>query len=183
MENENRLCLGAIVGVHGIKGEVKVKSFTEIVEDIDQYGPLENKDGSKKFTLKVTGYSKGILRVKIKGVDDRNVSESLIGTALYVSKDVLPELEEEEYYHADLLGLDVILKASNEKVGKIAGVYNFGAGDVLEIELNLTKKLEVIPFTKAYVPEVKIKDGYIIVETAQLNFEQDDDKGEVDNEG
>ncbi len=183
MVDENRLCLGVIVGVHGIKGEVKVKSFTEIVEDIDQYGPLEDKSGSKKFNIKVTGYSKGILRVKIKGVDDRNLSESLIGTELYVSKSVLPELEEEEYYHADLLGLEVRLKDTNEIVGKIAGIYNFGAGDVLEIELKLTKKLEVIPFSKAYVPEVKIKDGYIIVETAQLNFEQDDDKEEIDNEG
>lgn len=182
MENKERVCLGAIVGVHGIKGEVKVKSFTEIVEDIDQYGPVEDKPGSRKFNIKVTGYSKGILRVKIKGVDDRNASESLIGTELYVSRDVLPELEEDEFYHADLIGLDVKLLSSGEIIGKVSGVYNFGAGDVLEIKLKASGKLEIIPFTKAYVPDVKIKEGYIIVESAQLNFAEDGDR-EEDDEG
>lgn len=181
MENENRICLGAIVGVHGIRGEVKVKSFTEVAEDIDSYGPVEDKSGTKKFTIKVTGYSKGILRVKIKGVDDRNTSESLIGTEFYVSRDVLPDLEEEEFYHTDLIDLEVRLHTTGESIGKVSGIYNFGAGDVLEIKLK-GGKLEMIPFTKEYVPEIKIKDGYIIVESAQLNFAEDEGE-DIDNEG
>lgn len=183
MENANRICLGAIVGVHGIKGEVKVKSFTEIDEDIDQYGPLENKAGDKKFSVKVTGHSKELLRVKIKGVDDRNVSESLIGTELYVNKDVLPELEEDEYYHSDLIGLKVIEKTSNQEAGTVVGVYNFGAGEILEIKVNSTGKLEMIPFTKQYVPTVNVKEGFIIVESAIMNFAQDNAEDEVSDEG
>lgn len=174
MENTERVCLGAIAGVHGIKGEVKVKSFTEVDSDIDQYGPLENKEATKKFSIKVTGRSKELLRVKIKGVEDRNAAEALIGTALYVNKDVLPELEEDEYYHSDLIGLKVIEKTSNQEAGKVEGVYNFGAGEILEIKVNATNKQEMIPFTKQYVPEVNVKEGYIIVESAMMNFAADD---------
>lgn len=185
MDTEERLCLGAIVGVHGIRGEVKVKSFTDIVEDIDQYGALEDKSGSKKFIIKVTGYSKGILRVKIKGVDDRNTSESLIGTQLFVAKNLLPDLGEDEFYHADLIGLDVKLKSTNEVAGKILNVYNFGAGDVLEIENIRSKNSEMIPFNKEYVPVVNVKEGYIIVESIELNFAPDEEAQEEmsDDEG
>lgn len=182
MEDLNRLCLGAVAGVHGIKGEVKVKSFTEVDTDIDQYGPLESKDGSKKFTIKVTGRSKELLRVKIKGIDDRNAAEALIGTALYVNKDVLPELEEDEYYHTDLIGLKVIEKNSNQEAGKVEGVYNFGAGEILEIKVNATNKLEMIPFTKQYVPVVNVKEGYIIVESAIMNFAADDKEDKASDE-
>ena len=77
MEKSERICLGAVVGVHGIKGEVKVKSFTEVDRDLDKYGPVENKAGDKVFSVKVTGHSKELLRVKIKGVDDRNLAERL----------------------------------------------------------------------------------------------------------
>ena len=76
MEKSERICLGTVVGVHGIKGEVKVKSFTEVDRDLDKYGPVENKAGDKVFSVKVTGHSKELLRVKIKGVDDRNLAEA-----------------------------------------------------------------------------------------------------------
>ena len=109
MEKSERICLGTVVGVHGIKGEVKVKSFTEVDRDLDKYGPVENKAGDKVFSVKVTGHSKELLRVKIKGVDDRNLAETLVGTEFYVSKSALPEPEEDEYYHADLIGLTLSL--------------------------------------------------------------------------
>lgn len=182
MENSDRLCLGAIAGVHGIKGEVKVKSFTDIDTDIDKYGPLENKDATKKFTIKVTGHSKELLRVKIKGVEDRNAAEALIGTALYVEKNLLPELEEDEYYHSDLIGLKVIEKTSNQEAGSVEGVYNFGAGEIIEIKVNATNKLEMIPFNKQYVPTVNVKEGYIIVESAIMNFAEDENEEEVSDE-
>lgn len=174
MNNENRICLGAIVGVHGIKGEVKVKSFTEIESDIDKYGVLENEDGSKKFTIKVVGHSKELLRVKVKGCEDRNLAETLVGNGLYVDRAKLPELSEEEFYHVDLIGLDV--KSENsEVIGKVSSIDNFGAGDLLEIKMN-SGALEVIPFTKQYVPTVSIKDGFIIVNMIQ--FAEDDEQGE-----
>ena len=91
MSREERVCLGAVVGVHGIRGEVKVKSFTEIDRDLGKYGDLENEDASRRFTVKVVGHSKDLLRVKIRGVDDRNTAETLIGTGLYISRTLLPQ--------------------------------------------------------------------------------------------
>ena len=180
MKNDNRICFGAIAGVHGIKGEVKVKSFTEIDSDLDKYGAVENEAGDRKFELKVVGHSKELLRVKIKGVNDRNEAERLIETAFYVDRSVLPELDEEdEFYEADLIGLEV-KTSSGEGAGTVAGLYNFGAGEILEIKVKATGKLEMLPFTKEYVPEVNVKDGYIIVESVLLNFMEDEDDGEAD---
>ena len=170
-----RICLGKITGVHGIRGEVKIKSFTDFDTDIAAYGNLENKDGSKSFSLKVIGHSKELLRCKIKGVDDRNSAEALIGTELYVNRNVLPELDDEEYYLTDLIGLKVFEKSSELEVGTVAGVYNFGAGDILEIKL-MDNKLEMIPFTKEYVPEVKINDGYVIVSSSLMKYAKEEDK-------
>ena len=183
MERSERICLGAVVGVHGIKGEVKVKSFTEVDRDLDKYGPVENKAGDKVFSVKVTGHSKELLRVKIKGVDDRSLAETLVGTEFYVSKSALPEPEEDEYYHADLIGLTVREKNSGKEAGTVAGVYNFGAGDILELKLKKSGRLEMIPFTKQYVPVVNVKEGFIIVESAIMNFAQDDAEEEVSDEG
>lgn len=181
-EDAKRICLGAIVGVHGIRGEVKVKSFTEYAEDIDQYGDVEDEAGTRKFKIKVTGHSKELLRVKIKGVDDRNTAFALKGTGLYVSKDVLPVLEEEEFYHTDLIGLEA-KNENSEFIGEVVGVYNFGAGDMLEIKTSETGKSEMLPFTKEYVPAVNIKDGYIIVSSLLAFAEDDDESSEDDDEG
>ncbi len=175
MTTNNRICLGAIVGVHGIKGEVKVKSFTEDERALQNYGDVENKKGDKKYSVKIVGHSKELLRVKIKGVEDRNTAETLIGTELYVNRDVLPELGEEEFYHTDLIGLDVKEDASGEVIGKVDAIYNFGAGDLIEIRFSEGGS-EMLPFTKQYVPEIKIKDGYIIVKMIQ--FAPDDEAGE-----
>lgn len=183
MEEDKRVCLGAIVGVHGIKGEVKVKSFTEVDTDIDTYGLVENKKGDKTYSIKVTGHSKELLRVKIKGVDDRNLAETLVGTEFYVNKAALPETQEDEFYHADLIGLKVIEKSSQKEVGKVEGVYNFGAGDILELKVKATNRLEMIPFTKQYVPEVNVKEGYIIVESAIMNFAPEEAEEKVADEG
>ncbi len=174
MTKDDRICLGRIVGVHGIKGEVKVKSFTECDVDIDKYGPVYNKDNSKSFDIKVVGHSKELLRVKIKGIDDRTIAEALKGTDLYVLRSVLPELkDEDEFYQTDLIDLDVKIEDSEEVIGKVSGIYNFGAGDVLEIKFS-DKSIHMIPFTKQYVPVVDIKNGYIIVKTAEMQFVEDE---------
>lgn len=180
MTSAKKVCIGKIVGVHGIKGEVKVKSFTEVDTNLDKYGPVENKDGSKHFDIKVIGHSKELLRVKIKDIDDRTTAESLQGTELYISREVLPELETDEFYLEDLIGLKVLLQENKAQVGTVASVYNFGAGDVLEIK-STEGELTMIPFNKQYVPEVNIKDGYIIVESVLLNFI--DEEENVENEG
>lgn len=182
-EKQDRICLGAIVGVHGIRGELKVKSWTASDQDIGNYGLLENEDGTRSFELKVVGRSKELLRCKIKGVEDRNAAEALIGTALYVERAALPALEEEEYYQADLIGLKVVDQSSSCVAGKVVGFYNFGAGDILEIKLSATGKTELIPFTRQYVPEIDIANGKIVVSAAIMNFADDDtDKKETADE-
>ena len=171
MENSEKVCLGAIVGVHGIKGEVKVKSFTAVDRDIDKYGELEDETGSRKFSVKVVGHSKDLLRVKVKGCDDRNTAETLIGTGLYVSRTLLPDLHDEEFYHTDLIGLEVRDNSANV-IGTVNALYNFGAGDIIEIQVK-NGGLEMLPFTKQYVPTINIKDGYIIVN--EIHFAADDE--------
>ena len=181
MAKDERICLGAVVGVHGIKGEVKVKSFTEPDTNVDKYGEVEDKSANRKFTLKVVGRSKELLRVKIKGIDDRNAAEALIGTGFYINRGSLPELEDEdEFYEADLIGLEV--RQNEQVIGSVAGLYNFGAGEIIEIKLKSSGKLEMIPFTKVYVPEVNVSGGYIIVKSAVMNFAPDDE-GADDAEG
>ncbi len=174
---EKRVCLGAVVGVHGIKGEVKVKSFTAVDTDIDRYGPVEDKSGLHRFEIKVTGHSKELLRVKIKGIDDRTAAEGLKGTEFYVSRSVLPDLTDDEFYLEDLVGMKVLLAADRSEAGTVSGVFNFGAGDILEIREKSTGRLEMIPFTRQYVPEVNVKENFIIVESVLLNFAEDGETG------
>jgi len=171
-----KVCLGAIVGVHGIRGEVKVKSFSDDERHLTRYGALSNESGDKTFEVKIVGHSKELLRVKIKGVDDRNTAETLIGTGLYVERDVLPKLDDEEYYHTDLIGLDVRLQ-SGETIGTVNAIYNFGAGDLIEIK-STEGQLEMLPFTKQFVPVIDIKNRFIIVE--MMNFAEEEEEG---NEG
>lgn len=170
-----RVCLGVISGAHGIRGEVKVRCFAEDVGSLTAYGSLEDKNGSRKFVLKITGRIKDDLRVKIQGCDDRNAAEALKGTELYIERSALPELEEDEFYHTDLIGLDVKEETSSEVIGKVAALYNFGANDVIEIKVSKTAKLEMLPFNRQYVPEINIKDGFIIVR--EINFAPEDGDG------
>lgn len=173
--SEKRVCLGKIVGVHGIKGEVKVKSYTAVDKNIATYGTLEDNSGKQHFELKVTGHSKDLLRVKISGVDDRTTAEGLIGKELYAPRGVLPELKNEDvYYEADLIGLKVLDEQNNE-VAEVIGFYNFGAGDILEIKLK-TGRAEMIPFNKGYVPTINLDEGYIIVASLTMRFLEDDNE-------
>ncbi len=167
--SENRVCLGIIVGVHGIRGEVKVKSFTTIDTDIANYGLLADKSDKQQFSLKVVGRSKDLLRVKLKGIDDRTIAEALKGTELYANRDILPQVDsEDEFYEADLIGLEVLDTNKNE-VAKVVGFYNFGAGDILEIKL-LDGKTEMLPFNDSYILEVNLDDAYIIVSSSSIVF-------------
>ena len=172
---EKRVCLGKIVGVHGIRGEVKVKSYTAVDKDIAAYGALTDKN-EQAYDIKVTGHSKDLLRVKVKGIDDRTSAEALIGKELYAARGVLPELKNDEvYYEADLVGLKVLDEQKNE-VAKVIGFYNFGAGDILEIKLK-SGQAEMLPFNKGYVPEINLEEGYIIVASTGMVF-LEDEKGE-----
>ncbi|MBR1601582.1 MAG: 16S rRNA processing protein RimM [Alphaproteobacteria bacterium] len=181
---EERICIGKIVAAHGIKGEVKVQPKRSNPADWEKLGELENKDANKIFVIKVVGKSlaNANVRVKIKGVDTRNEAEALIGTELYANRDKLPQLDDEEYYLQDLIGLKVCLKTPDNVVGKVLQFYNFGAGDIIELKLNAQKATEMLPFTKQYVPEINIAQGYVIVSSTTMIYAADDE-GEDDAQG
>ena len=170
-----RICIGKIVAVHGIRGEVKVLSQTKNPTDLDKFGVAENKDASRRFELKVLGMISSNVRVKIKGIDTRNDAEALVGTELFVARNALPELAEDEFYKGDIVGLKVCLKTPENEIGTVVGFENFGAGEIIEIKLKGQKETELLPFTEQYVPIINLESGYIIVSSATMIFAEDDD--------
>ena len=154
--------LGVIVGVHGVRGLVRVKSFTEDPDDIVAYGPLKDAAG-KSYELEVTGRAKGMLLVRLAGVSDRNAAEALKGTELQIDRDRLPEADEDEFYHADLIGLRADMVAG-ECLGEVVAVQNFGAGDLLEIRVDGSRKTVLVPFNAEVVPEIDLDAGRLVID-------------------
>ena len=160
--SEKRVCVGAVGAAHGVRGAVRIKSFTATPEDIARYGPLEDESGERHFTLRLTGAAKGVLIARLSGVDDRNRAETLRGLRLYLPRAALPPPEEEEYYHIDLIGLDAVL-TDGTLVGEVRAVHDFGAGDTLEIA-RPEGPPAVVPFTKAVVPEIDLAAGRLVLD-------------------
>lgn len=158
---ENRLCLGVITGAHGIRGQVRIKSFTADPEQLTAYGALSDAKGDKVFKLTVNGQSKGQLIAKIKGVNDRNAAEDLKGQELFIERSRLPAPDEEEFYHADLIGL-AVETIDGEAYGTVKAVHDFGAGDILDIKLT-SGKGAMLPFTKETVPTIDLDAGKLVV--------------------
>ncbi len=157
------LLMGVIVGAHGIKGEVKIKTFSETPESLSAYGSLQSKAGSQRFKIKRQRVAKGVVIAKLIGVNDRNGAEALKGTELYVSRDDLPELSDaDEFYHADLVGLRAE-EPDGQVVGTVIALQNFGAGDMVELQPEGGGETLFVPFTHEAVPEVNIEEGRIVV--------------------
>ncbi|MBV8910497.1 MAG: 16S rRNA processing protein RimM [Gammaproteobacteria bacterium] len=157
-----RVCVGIVTGPHGVHGAVRIKSFTEIAEDIVRYGPLEDESGRQRFDLILCGAAKGVLLARLSGVEDRDQAEALRGLRLYLSRTALPQTEPEEYYHADLLGLEAVL-ADGTPVGRVRAIYDFGAGDTLELSRPDAPPV-LVPFTRAVVPVVEPEQGRLVLE-------------------
>ena len=176
--NPIRILLGRIAGAHGIRGELIVHSYAEAPEDIAAYGPLSDTSETQKFALKVVRVTpKGVI-VRVKGLTDRNAAEALKGTELYVARSQLPKTAEDEFYHSDLIGLAAV-SPEGKAVGRVVTVQNFGAGDLIEIAIDGIAKTEFVPFAGAYVPEVDIKGGRIVVRMPEgTDEDNDDDAGE-----
>lgn len=154
--------MGRIGAAHGLRGEVRLQSFTEGPEAIASYSPLLTKSGAE-LTLKKVRPQKHMLVAVIAGVTNRTEAEKLNGTELFVPRDKLAdETDEDEFFQTDLIGLETRL-ADGTCHGKILAVANYGADDVLEVRLAETNRIEVLPFTRAVVPEVKIAEGYVTV--------------------
>ena len=159
---QQRVCIGAIAGVRGLKGEVRIKSFTAEPDDVAAYGPVSTEDGGASFQINVTAHAKGMVIARLDGIQDRTAAEALKGTRLYVSKDALPEPGDGEFYHDALIGLTVTAD-TGEKLGVVKAVHNFGAGDILEIDAGDGEDDLMVPFTNEAVPVVDMEKGYIKV--------------------
>src|SRR5690349_11527190 len=138
--------MGVVTGAHGVRGLLRVKSFAGEPAAIAAYGPLEDEAGSQRFPLEVVGATKGVLIMRLPGIADRDAAERLKGLRLYLPRTALPEPEEEEYYHADLIGLAVEL-ASGGALGRVRAVHDFGAGDSLEVNC-ADGRVVMVPFTR-----------------------------------
>ena len=158
-----RICVAQIGAAHGLRGEVRLRSFTEDPMAITAYGPLESEDGTRRFEVEDLRPAKDHFVARLSGVDDRDAAERLTNVKLYVPRDRLPPVEEEEtYYHADLIGL-VAVTPDGAALGTVTAILNFGAGDVVEIKPAGGGEPLMVPFTDAAVPLVDIAAGRIVV--------------------
>jgi 16S rRNA processing protein RimM len=157
----DQVLVGVIVGAHGIKGEVKLKSFTSDPLSIGRYSPLQSSSG-QSFEITKLKAAKDDFIASLKNVSDRNEAETLKGTELFVSREKLPKLKIHEAYAHDLMGLDVMLQ-NGTPLGKLVAMPNYGAGDLLEVAVDGNSETILIPFTNAFVPQEDFSTGKIIV--------------------
>ena len=152
-----------IGAAHGVRGEVKLWSFTEDPIAVARYGSLETEDGTRRFEIESLRPAKDFLVARIAGVSDRDAAEKLTNLELFVPRERLPAIEEKDtYYHADLIGLSAVTAAGNA-LGTVSAVHNFGAGDILEIAPASGGAALMLPFTETAVPKVDLKTRQIVV--------------------
>jgi len=163
--SKQRVCLGAFAGAHGVKGETKIKTFTEAPENIVAYGPVETEDGKRCFSLTfIRPLKPGFSLAHAPEILNREDAEGLKGTRLYVDRDRLPAPDEDEFYLNDLVGLKVI-DESGAPMGVVNAIYNFGAGDLIELkDIPDVKGLRLVAFTQENVPLVDIGNQVITIQ-------------------
>ena len=158
-EPSNRICVGAIAGAFGVRGEVRLKSFCTVAEDVATYGPLATEDGRRQFTVKLTRPVNGGLGARLSGIETKEQADALKGVTLWADRAALPSLPDDEFYHADLIGLEV-MDTGGASLGRVRAIYDHGAGDILEVYG--PSGILLIPFTKAAVPTVDLAAGRIV---------------------
>jgi 16S rRNA processing protein RimM len=156
------ICVARIGAAHGVRGEVKLWTFTEDPLAVKHYGPLTTKDGARQFEVAHAREARDHLVATLKGIATREEAERLNGLELYIARDQLPETDDGEYYHADLIGLAAVT-AADAPIGRVVAIHNFGAGDIIEIAPPHGATL-LLPFTNAVVPTVDLKNGRVVIE-------------------
>jgi 16S rRNA processing protein RimM len=174
----SQICVARIGAAHGVRGQVKLWTFTEDPLAVRQYGPLSTKDGNRQFEVTHVRQAKDHLVATLKGIATRNDAERLNGIELYVARDKLPATDEDEYYHADLIGLAAVTTA-DEPLGRVVAIHNFGAGDIIEIAPAEGPTL-LLPFTNAVVPTVDLAGGRVVIELPQ---EIEGEEAEIEGDG
>jgi 16S rRNA processing protein RimM len=169
MPGDARVCLGQIGAAHGVRGEVRLRSFTSDPNAIADYGPLETEDG-RVLEIEAMRPARDHFVARLKGVRDRDAASALTNTRLYVPRERLPQPEEpDEYYHADLIGLAVV-DTGGAAIGVVVAIHNFGAGDLIEVRPERGGKTELVPFDATHVPAVDVAAGKIVVDPPQGLF-------------
>lgn len=168
----------AVIGApHGTRGEVRVRSFTGDPAALGNYGPLACTDG-RVLTVSAIRHGRGAMIVRFREIADRTAAETLSGQALHVDRSALPaDLDEDEFYHADLVGL-AVLDADGTELGTVAALHDFGAGDIVEIAL-ASGGSAMVPFTRAAVPGVEIVSGCIVVDLVAAGLAEETGKGDA----
>jgi 16S rRNA processing protein RimM len=157
-----RVCLGQIGAAHGVRGEVRLRSFTADPVAIASYGVLETETG-RIVEIEALRPAKDHFVARLAGIKDRNAAELLTNAKLYVPRERLPDLPDaDEFYHADLLGLAVVDRVGTQ-LGTVVAIHNFGAGDLIEMQ-QTDGRTTMLPFDAVTVPEVDVAAGRIVVE-------------------
>ena len=159
-----RVCVGVVGAPHGVRGAVRIKTYTDEPEAVARYGALADESGERRFTVRVVGRAKGdgMVVATLSGVADRDRAEALRGLRLYAPRAALPATAEDEFYHADLVGLAASL-ADGTRLGAVIAVHDFGAGDMVEIAREIGQPV-LVPFTRAAVPVVDLAGGKIVID-------------------
>lgn len=174
MSDAKKICVGAIAGAFGVKGEVRLKSFCAAPADITKYNPLSSEDGAQSFKIKIVKPIKNGFAARVEGVRFRDQAEALKGIALFADREKFPNLPDDEFYHSDLIGLQA-LDTGGAVLGRVKAVDNYGAGDFLDITLT-NGKAALVPFTKAAVPTVDLHAGKIIIDPPAGLFGEAEDE-------
>lgn len=165
----DRIIVGSLAGAFGVRGEVRLKSFCAEPADIALYTPLETEDGRVFPVVVITGQTSGALVARIEGIATKEEADALKGAALYAARDRLPGLGEEEYYHADLIGLPVF-DSGGAELGRVKAVFDHGAGDLLEVQRAGSSETVLLPFTRAIVPTVDLASRRIVADPPEGLF-------------
>jgi 16S rRNA processing protein RimM len=168
-DQDARVLLGEIGAAQGLKGEVRIRSYTEEAASITSYGPLQDETGRRIEIESLRATPKALI-ARIKGVTTRSAAEALLHTKLYVLREMLPERPEEEWYHADLIGLQA-LSQDGAQLGEIVAIQNFGAGDLLEVKPKGGGATVLVPFTRDTVPEIDAEGGRLTLVPPEGLFE------------
>ncbi|MEM1431624.1 MAG: ribosome maturation factor RimM [Pseudomonadota bacterium] len=160
---ESRVCVGAVAGAFGVRGEVRLKSFCAQPEDVAAYGPLATEEGARRFEVTLVKPVKNGFAARLSGVTSKDAADALRGTRLYAGREALPALGEDEFYHADLIGLEV-RDTGGTLLGTVRAVHDHGAGDLLEVHGPGLTQTVLVPFTRAVVPTVDLSLGRIVAD-------------------
>ncbi len=163
MPGPDRVCVGALAGAFGVRGEVRIKSFCADPEAIAAYGPLWSEDGARSFAVTLTGQAAGALTARLSGVATKEAADALRGVRLYADRARLPPAGEDEFYHADLIGMEA-RDTGGALIGTVTAVHNHGASDLLEVTGTGLREPLLLPFTHAIVPTVDLATRRIVVD-------------------